>query len=269
MRMEEFNKRANKYIWIEEAAKRDEKGCGNVNVISGGCSGGRDSGRAKRAYAKRDIYAVTKGAGLTFPGLSFSKKDFEVLEFPNEDQLVITPMIAKFEVGRVLLDTGSSVDILFLIAYLKLGMGREQIRPVSTPLIWFTCDVVNPVGSRQPHGHHGKTSAACHKDGGVYHHGYGSQKKVRGCYLASTKRIKVQMEAESSYKTSKEAPDRNVCTLHVPKESPKKGKPHEGVRSIPFDKKEPAKVFKISTTLGDEHEQMLIRFLREYRDIFS
>ncbi|GAA0170325.1 hypothetical protein LIER_40930 [Lithospermum erythrorhizon] len=48
-----------------------------VNVISGGRSGGGDSGSTRRAYAKRDIYAVTASARPEFPDLSFSRKYFE------------------------------------------------------------------------------------------------------------------------------------------------------------------------------------------------
>ncbi|GAA0172622.1 hypothetical protein LIER_26416 [Lithospermum erythrorhizon] len=51
-----------------------------VNVISRGRSGRGDSGSARRAYANRDIYAVTLGARHEFLYLSFSRKDFEGLE---------------------------------------------------------------------------------------------------------------------------------------------------------------------------------------------
>ncbi|GAA0141157.1 hypothetical protein LIER_35342 [Lithospermum erythrorhizon] len=50
-------------------------------------------------------------------------------------------------------------------------------------------------------------------------------------------------------------------------ESPKKGKPN--VRSVTFYKKDPPKVFKIGITLGAEHEKMLIRVIRKYRNIFA
>ncbi|GAA0151748.1 hypothetical protein LIER_10402 [Lithospermum erythrorhizon] len=98
-----------------------------VIVISRGRSGGEDSGSARRAYANRDIYVVTVWARPEFPYLSFSGKDFEGIECPHEDPLVITPVIANFEVGQMLVDTGSSIDILFLDAYLKLWMSRAQI----------------------------------------------------------------------------------------------------------------------------------------------
>ncbi|GAA0143688.1 hypothetical protein LIER_35792 [Lithospermum erythrorhizon] len=41
------------------------------------------------------------------------------------------------------------------------------------------------------------------------------------------------------------------------------------IRSIPFDERDPTKVFKIGTTLGAEHEAMLVRVLREYQDVFA
>ncbi|GAA0163166.1 hypothetical protein LIER_19102 [Lithospermum erythrorhizon] len=103
-----------------------------VNVISGGRSGGGDYGSARRAYEKRDIYAATAGARP---------------ECLYEDPLVITLVIANFEVGRMLVDTGSSVDILYLDAYLKLGMSQVQIRPVPTLLVWYTRDAVSLLGA--------------------------------------------------------------------------------------------------------------------------
>ncbi|GAA0171957.1 hypothetical protein LIER_25877 [Lithospermum erythrorhizon] len=71
-----------------------------------------------------------------FPESIFLRKDFEGIECPHEDPLVITLVIKNFEVGRMLVDTGSSVDILLFDACLKLGM--SQIRPVATPLAGFT-----------------------------------------------------------------------------------------------------------------------------------
>ncbi|GAA0162397.1 hypothetical protein LIER_18500 [Lithospermum erythrorhizon] len=66
-----------------------------------------------------------------------------------------------------------------------------------------------------------------------------------------------------STSTKTEGPrDQNVCTLRI-----MEGRPHEEVQSVPFDEKEPAKVFRIGTTLGAEHEAMLIWVIKEYQDI--
>ncbi|GAA0156721.1 hypothetical protein LIER_14145 [Lithospermum erythrorhizon] len=96
-----------------------------------------------------------------------------------------------------------------------------------------------------------------------------SQKKARGCYLASTKRIKVKTEVGSISRGSEGSKDQTVCTLEILEESPRNWQPHEEIRSIPLDKRDPAKAFKIGTTLRAEHEAMLIRVLSEYRDIFA
>ncbi|GAA0172623.1 hypothetical protein LIER_26417 [Lithospermum erythrorhizon] len=63
------------------------------------------------------------------------------------------------------------------------------------------------------------------------------RKLFRGCHLASTKCIKQQIEVGSSPKRTGDDPDKNMCTLQVLEESPKKGKPHEEVQSVPFDEK--------------------------------
>ncbi|GAA0159286.1 hypothetical protein LIER_16100 [Lithospermum erythrorhizon] len=97
------------------------------------------------AYARRDIYVVTAGSRPKFLNLSFSQEHFEGIECPHEDPLVIPLVIANFEVGRMLVDTRSSVDMLFLDAYLKLRISWAQIRPVATPLVGFIGDAVSPL----------------------------------------------------------------------------------------------------------------------------
>ncbi|GAA0183335.1 hypothetical protein LIER_30761 [Lithospermum erythrorhizon] len=77
----------------------------------------------------------------------------------------------------------------------------------------------------------------------------GSQEWARGCYLESTKRIKAQIEVGGVGPRH-----HGICILEVPEESPKKGQPHEEIRSIPFDESDPRKVVKIGTTLGAEHD---------------
>ncbi|GAA0166319.1 hypothetical protein LIER_21497 [Lithospermum erythrorhizon] len=73
-------------------------------------------------------------------------KDYEGIECPHKDPLVITTVITNFEVGRMLVDIGSSMDILFLDAYLKLMMSRAHIRPVATPVVGFTRVSISPLG---------------------------------------------------------------------------------------------------------------------------
>ena len=54
--------------------------------------------------------------------ISFGDEDFEGIEFPHDDPLVIMPVIANSPVKRVLVDMGASVEILFHEAFLENGV---------------------------------------------------------------------------------------------------------------------------------------------------
>ncbi|XP_031099734.1 uncharacterized protein LOC116003935 [Ipomoea triloba] len=50
-------------------------------------------------------------------------------------------------VRRVLVDTGSSVNILYLEVFERLGLQRNKLKPVKTPLAGFTGDSIESEGS--------------------------------------------------------------------------------------------------------------------------
>ena len=63
--------------------------------------------------------------------------------------LVIRVVVANKTIHRVLIDNGSSTNIIFASAFDKMGIGREKLEPVSTYLCGFSGERVMPLGSTQ------------------------------------------------------------------------------------------------------------------------
>ena len=81
--------------------------------------------------------------------ITFSNSDLEGCQHPHDDPLVVRAVIANKTVHRVLIDNGSSADIIFVSAFDKMGIGREKLEPVNTYLRGFSGEKVLPLGSIQ------------------------------------------------------------------------------------------------------------------------
>ncbi|KAL0381133.1 UNVERIFIED_CONTAM: hypothetical protein Sangu_0177600 [Sesamum angustifolium] len=64
----------------------------------------------------------------------------------NNDALVISATLSNFWVKKVLVDSGSSADIIFYDAYVQLGVDNAQLRKVNTPLTGFSGEMIEPLG---------------------------------------------------------------------------------------------------------------------------
>ena len=124
-------------------------------MISGGFAGGGESSSARKAHLRSirseetlEIQAVSKLPRLDTT-ITFSNSDMEGCQHPYDDPLVIRVVVANKTVHRVLVDNGSSVDIIFASAFDKMGIGREKLEPVNTHLRGFFGERVLPLGSIQ------------------------------------------------------------------------------------------------------------------------
>ncbi|RWW77044.1 hypothetical protein BHE74_00014821 [Ensete ventricosum] len=68
-------------------------------------------------------------------------------EYPDHnDALVVLVRIANAKVKRVMIDTRSSINVLYFDAFHKLGLTTIDLSPMSTTLIGFTGDFIAPLG---------------------------------------------------------------------------------------------------------------------------
>ena len=95
-----------------------------------------------------EIQAVSKLPRLDI-AITFSDSDLEGCQHPHDDPLVIRAVVANKTIHRVLVDNGSSVDIIFASAFDQMGIEREKLEPVSTHLRGFSGEKVLPLGSIQ------------------------------------------------------------------------------------------------------------------------
>ena len=125
---------------------------GEIHVISGGFAGGGESSSARKAYLHSirsgevmEVQAVSKLPRLDTT-ITFSDSDPEGCQRPHDDPLVIRAVVANKTIHRVLVDNGSSTDIIFASAFDKMGIRREKLEPVSTHLQGFSGEKVLPLG---------------------------------------------------------------------------------------------------------------------------
>ncbi|XP_019172655.1 PREDICTED: uncharacterized protein LOC109168055 [Ipomoea nil] len=122
-----------------------------INMIVGGPEGG-DSANTRKAWARQlyvgTVYGREGGSKkVCREPIVFTDKDLPTGETPHRDALVIAMDVNGVVVRRILVDTGSSINILYLETFTKMGLAREQLASVKTPLAGFTGDSVEAEGS--------------------------------------------------------------------------------------------------------------------------
>ena len=268
-------------------------------MISRGFAGGGKSSFAKKAHLRSirsgevmEVQAVSKLPRLDTV-ITFSDSDLEGCQHPHDDPLVIRAVVAKKIIHRVLVDNGSSADIIFASAFDKMGIGREKLEPANTHLRGFSREKVLPLGSIQlvltlgdppcqatttvrflivdaPSAYNvllGKPSLNVIKAIlSAYHmvikfpttNGVGmvrgDQRVAKECYLASMK----QKAVDNIY----------VDELDMRDEVNTRLEPSEELEPVQLDDN-PEHLAYISSKLAEDLRSLLIHFLRQNKDVFA
>ena len=69
--------------------------------------------------------------------INFTDNEARRLIHPHTDVLVVTLSVTNGKVFSILIDTGSSTDILFASAFRQMNVGGAKTRPIKTPLYGF------------------------------------------------------------------------------------------------------------------------------------
>ncbi|XP_074355271.1 uncharacterized protein LOC141693970 [Apium graveolens] len=84
-----------------------------INMFSGGPTAAETTRNSRKAYAREVMSTVGEPpkCSKTEMTLEFSDLDLEGLKFPQDDPLVITPIIGNCLIMRVLVENGAFVEI--------------------------------------------------------------------------------------------------------------------------------------------------------------
>ncbi|XP_059633617.1 uncharacterized protein LOC132276277 [Cornus florida] len=78
--------------------------------------------------------------------IGFGDSDLSRVQLPHEDPLVINLLVANCMIRRVLVDPGSSTNIITKTVFDQLEIASSSIRPTSSPLMGFDGTRVDPLG---------------------------------------------------------------------------------------------------------------------------
>ncbi|XP_057954118.1 uncharacterized protein LOC131148434 [Malania oleifera] len=131
--------------------EKEEQVVGEIAVIFRGSASGGDSGGARKIYAKQKLLMEKEETiskrNKKYDDITFDSGDEEGVQKPHDDALVLSLLVANYKVKHILIDKGSSANVMFWSVLVEMKIGKERLKPVSTPLVGFSGDVVHPLGT--------------------------------------------------------------------------------------------------------------------------
>ena len=133
----------------DHTSQRPPNVIGEIKMITGGQSTGGSFKSLKKAY-QRQVNSVHRMPPFkqrwTDQDMCFSEEDARGVKQPYDDPLVIMLVIEGFNTRRILVDNGSSADIIYLSVFQQLKLDLGRLRPFDSPFVSFSGDRVYPKG---------------------------------------------------------------------------------------------------------------------------
>ncbi|XP_017411652.2 uncharacterized protein LOC108323671 [Vigna angularis] len=127
--------------------ERERSVRGRIDTISGGFAGGGVSASARKRHLRqlKSVHMVERQA-RSIPDITFTNADFHAPDPDHDDPMVITANIARYDVGKVLVDQGSSVNILYWSTFQKMDLSEDLIAPFNEQIVGFSGERVDTRG---------------------------------------------------------------------------------------------------------------------------
>ncbi|XP_077251700.1 uncharacterized protein LOC143890898 [Tasmannia lanceolata] len=114
----------------------------NIDTIYGGPASGGPADERRALYAEQ-VNSIenppkkTRTDPSTSVPITFSKADYGTIDRQHYDDVVVRLTIANYNMGRILIDTGSSVNVLHQDAFAKMGISSDRLEPVDWSIFGF------------------------------------------------------------------------------------------------------------------------------------
>ncbi|XP_015965111.1 uncharacterized protein LOC107488846 [Arachis duranensis] len=124
---------------------------GIINCISGGYAGGGHTSLARKRTYRAMLKATDAFKGpqpvQDFPEMTFRSTDFSHTDTNYDDPVIIFVQLGDLVVHKVLLDLGSSANVLFFTMFKKLKLSSNILQPYHGDLVGFSGERVPVLGS--------------------------------------------------------------------------------------------------------------------------
>ena len=80
---------------------------------------------------------VPKIVQINNPIIEFSEDNARRLHHPHDDALVVSIRVGDYNTHQVLVDNGSSTDILYYPTFQQMRIDRERLVPTNAPFVGF------------------------------------------------------------------------------------------------------------------------------------